>query len=113
MINIIVVPETSDFIKSTIYSLEVYINKTLGVPQIKKRNVKYLAPFWLDKNKRGVDRVFYIKSMKNNKICLGNSFVLDNNWDKISQTRKFEYAHLESFGFIEIKDGILMKYNFK
>ena len=107
MIKVIVVPEKTDFIKSTIYSLEAYINKTLGVPQLKKHNVKYFAPFWLDKNNRGVDRIFHIKSMKNNVIYLGNSFILNKKWVNIGQTRVFEYEPLASFGFIEIKDGLL------
>jgi hypothetical protein len=112
MINVIVVPEINEYIKSTAYDLEVYINKEIGLPKLKENKAKYLAPFWLDEKNRGVDRIYHITGIKDNVIYLGNSFVLKKRWTNAGQTRKFEYHPLESFDFVEISDGLLINYDF-
>ena len=115
-INVIVVPEKTEFIKDTSYHNEIYINKNLGIPKLKERNTKYCAPFWLDENPQGANRVYHILDTYDNGDCtvlvLGNSFVIDHLWNKLGSNRKYEYHLLESFNFIEIKDGLLINYNF-
>jgi hypothetical protein len=113
-IKVIVIPEKAKFIEDTSYYNEVYINKKLGIPKLNEKNVKYVAPFWLDEKTQGVNRLFHIIKVYENAestvIVLGNSFRLNNIWDKMGSHRKFEYHSLNSFNFIEIKDGILMSY---
>jgi hypothetical protein len=112
MINVIVVPENDEFKYDVTHNLEVYINKDIGQPKLQERNVKYLAPFWLNKAEYGVDRLYHIVSVVDNVIYLGNSFILNEIWNKAGQTRKFEYHSLDSFNFVEIKDGLLTHYDF-
>lgn len=112
MINVIVVPENDKFKYDVSHNLVVYINEDIGFPRLKERNAKYLAPFWLNQSEYGVDRLYHILNTSGNEIYLGNSFVLNEQWNKAGQTRKFEYHSLESFNFIEIKDGLLTHYDF-
>jgi len=112
MINVIVVPENDEFKYDVTHNLVVYINKDLGQPRLEDRNVKYLAPFWLNKDEYGVDRLYHITLVEDNVIYLGNSFILEEKWNRAGQTRKFEYHPLESFNFVEIKEGLLTYYNF-
>lgn len=114
-INVIVVPENPKFIQDATYYHQIYINSELGEPNLKGRNAKYVAPFWLKEKQQGVDRVYHIKDMvlADDKSCwiinLGNAFVLDQVWNNMGNHRKFEYHDLSKFGFVEIKDGLLMK----
>lgn len=110
MINVIVVPETDKYKFDVSHDNVVYINPELGEPDLKRRNAKYLAPYWL--SEQCVNRVFHIIKMADNDITLGNSFVLDENWDKMEQHRRFEYHSLESFNLVEAKEGILIQYKF-
>lgn len=113
-INVIVVPEKKQFIHDATFSHQIYVNSDLGKPNLEGRNAKYIAPFWLDVKEPGVDRVYYIEQMdlSDDKSCwivtLGNAFVLPSKWSKMGSHRKFEYHDLAKFGFVEIKDGLLM-----
>jgi len=112
-INVIVVPETEDFSHHVSHENVVWINKNLGTPKLKERNVKYVAPFWLSEENKGVDRIYHIKEVRNgNELVLGNSFVLSEIWSAMGNHRKFEYHPLESFNFVEISDGLLIPYIF-
>ena len=110
-INVIVVPEKKEFIKSTTYKDEIYITKNLGVPKLQENNAKYVAPFWLDENHQGVNRVFHIKKVHSRDDCtvleLGNSFLLDHVWNNMSNHRSFSYHDLSDFNLKEITDGLL------
>ncbi|MGD0712357.1 MAG: hypothetical protein ABR968_14370 [Bacteroidales bacterium] len=110
MINVIVVPETDKYKFDVSHDSVVYINPELGEPNLEGRNAKYLAPYWIAE--QCVNRIFHIVGIEENEITLGNSFVLDENWDKMEQHRRFEYHSLESFDLVEIKDGILISYKF-
>ena len=107
-----VVPETEDFTFNVSHENVVWINKSLGEPKLKERNAKYLAPYWITDDLRGVNRLYHILNISDNEITLGNSFVLDKIWDNMGQYRKFEYKPLKSFNFIELRDGILFPYDF-
>jgi hypothetical protein len=114
MIQVIVVPETGEFIHDVSHENVVWINASLGVPNLDGRNARYLAPCWLTEGFRGVNRVFHIRSVTtiengNTEIALGNSFVLDQVWDEMGSPRKFEYHPLEAFGFEELEDGLLRR----
>ncbi len=114
MINVIVVPETDDFKESVSHGSVVWINSNIGVPKLEGNNAKYLAPYWITDNFRGVNRVYHILDhYKCNdgtyEIVLGNSFVLNDVWDNIGNPRKFEYHRLSEFGFAEITDGLLLR----
>lgn len=115
-IKVIVVPEDDYFAKRAAYQEEIYINKKLGNPLLKKHNAKYAAPYWLNKDKRGVRRVYHIIDVfddgQSTVLKLGNSFLLDEAWDNMGNVRKFEYHSLEKFNFVEVKDGLLTKYQF-
>lgn len=114
-IKVMVVPETPKFKSDTTYRNQIYINSELGKPDLKGRNAKYVAPFWLQEKQQGVNRVYYIENMvlADDKSCyiitLGNSFVLKNIWNNMGNHRKFEYHDLIDFGFVEIKKGLLME----
>lgn len=113
-INVIVVPEKGQFIQDATFSHQIYINSDLGEPNLKGRNAKYIAPYWLDVQEPGVDRVYAIEDMNRSDdgscwiITLGNSFVLNKKWKGMGNHRKYEYHNLIDFGFVEIKDGLLM-----
>ncbi len=115
-INVIVVPEKNTFIKDTSHYNEIYINKNIGIPKLKARNAKYVAPLWIDENPQASNRVYHIintyDTADSTVLVLGNSFVLNEPWNKMGNHRKYEYHLLESFGFIEIKSGILLSYKF-
>jgi hypothetical protein len=81
------------------------------VPKLEEHNARYLAPYWITEDIRGVNRLYHILDISDNEITLGNSFVLDKVWDDIGQYRKFEYHPLKSFNFIELKEGILIPLN--
>ena len=112
-INVIVVPENPQFIQDATYYHQIYINSELGKPNLEGRNAKYVAPYWLEE--QGVNRVYYIEQMdlSDDKTCwiltLGNSFVLDKKWNEMGSHRKFEYHDLAGFGFVEIKDRLLLQ----
>lgn len=113
MKHVIVVPEKEAFERSTTYINEIYINKKLGIPNFKKYEAEYIAPFWLNEEKQGVRRVYHIWNHYDHEDCtiieLGNSFILKNNeiWNKVGNKRRFEYHRLSSFGLVEIKEGLL------
>ncbi len=119
MINVIVVPETNKFKQSVLYDNIVWINAKLGKPNLKSRNVRYLAPFWKTDDFCGVNRLFHIQKVEyfddkkiSAKIHLGNSFISPKTWHKMNQNRRFEYHNLKSFNLIEIKEGLLIPYDF-
>ncbi len=115
-INVIVVPERKDFIEDTSHRNVIYINKNNGIPKLAEHNAKYVAPLWLDEKNKGVNRVYHIIKISESEDCtileLGNSFLLSKVWLGMGNNRKFEYHGLEKFNFVEIKEGILMNYNF-
>lgn len=113
MINVIVVPEKEEYIEHVSHRNIVWINKDLGTPNLEGRNAKYLVPFWCTNENRGAKRIYHILDIKDNEITLGNSFVINKDWDNMGQYRKFEYHPLESFDFIEVKDGFLIPYDFQ
>jgi len=115
MINVIVVPEVESFKIDVSYRNVVWINKNIGTPRLKERNARYLVPYWLTKDIKGVNRIYHIEGFdpKNNEIILGNSFIIRNSWDKMGNHRKYEYHTLESFDFVEVKEGLLIPYNFE
>ena len=110
--TVIAVPEKKGFEKATSHDNEIYINKKLGVPNLKGRNTHYAAPVWLDAKEKGATRVYHILDTYDTSDCtvliLGNSFVLKEVWNNMGNNRKFEYHSLESFDFVEIKEGLLM-----
>ena len=114
-VNVIVVPEKREYIHDTTYLNEIYVNKKLGKPNLKGNNAKYIAPFWLDEDEQGVNRIYHILDDEPREekdayvIPLGNSFVLEKKWNSMGNHRKFEYHSLNKFGFAEIKDGLLLK----
>lgn len=115
-INVIVVPETDEYKFGTYQDNVIWINKTLGRPDLNGWDARYIAPFWLSGSNIGVDRVFEIINISEGEnvyeIYLGNSFVVEN-WDKMHQHRRFEYHPLRSFNLIEIKSGLLLSYTFE
>jgi len=113
MINVIVVPEKEKFIEDVSHENIVWINKALGTPNLKGRNAKYLVPFWCTDENRGAKRIYHILDIEDNEITLGNSFIIEKEWNKMGQYRKFEYHSLESFNFVEVKDGFLIPYDFE
>jgi len=110
MLNVIVVPETSDFEFHVSHKNIVWLNASFGKPKLRERSVRYLAPLWIDTG--SVNRIFHIESMAlkddNYTIRLGNSFVLPISWDGYGQNRRYEYHTLYEFGMIEIRPGLLM-----
>lgn len=111
-IRVIVVPETEDFTHYVSHENVVGINTKLGTPDLIGRNAKYLAPYWITKNFRGVNRIYHILNAlkdKNGNTCieLGNSFVTNKPWDNMGQLVRFEYHDLSEFNFEEIQNGIL------
>jgi len=119
MINVIVVPETNEFEQFVLHDNVVWINAKLGKPNLKDHNVHYLAPFWITDKFRGVNRIFHIQKVEYFKdeqtsatIYLGNSFILPKVWNNMNQPVRFEYHHLESFNVIEVKEGLLIPYDF-
>jgi len=118
MTSVIVVPETDEFKQSVLHDNVAWINAKLGKPNLKGHNVHYLAPFWTTDDFRGVNRIFHIQSVEYFKneprsatIYLGNSFILPKAWNNMNQSVRFEYHNLESFNFIEIKEGLLIPYD--
>jgi len=114
MKQVIVVPETDKFTHPVSHESVVWINSNLGSPNLTGRDVQYLAPYWITEKFRGVDRVYHISNVSKNEdgtttIQLGNSFVIDKPWDKMGQTRKFEYHSLTEFGLEEIEKGLLKR----
>lgn len=110
-INVIVVPETDDFEYHVSHGNVVWINGSLGTPQLEARNVKYLVPYWLKETR--ATRIFQITDVGieegNTAIYLGHSFVLPKSWNKMGSHRKFEYFPLKEFGMTEISEGYLMR----
>jgi hypothetical protein len=110
MINVIVVPENDNFKIDVSYRNIVAFEKNTQIPGLKEHNAKYLAPYWLTKNFKGVNRIFHIEGLdpETNEIKLGNSFVLKNSWDQMSNHRNYELHCLESFNLIEVNEGYLI-----
>ena len=114
MKQVIVVPETDDFKHPVSHESVVWINAALGNPNLDGRDVQYLAPYWITEDFRGVNRVYHIAGVTKNEdgttvITLGNSFVIDQPWNGMGQTRKFEYHGLNEFGLEEIQNGLLRR----
>jgi hypothetical protein len=114
MAQVIVVPETDEFIHPVSHESEVWINSKLGSPDLAGRNARYLAPYWITEKFRGVNRVYHISNVSKDAdgttiIQLGNSFATGESWDNMGQVRKFEYHDLSDFGFVEIEEGLLKR----
>ena len=113
-ISVLVVPEKESFSKAVSHNNVVWISKGLGKPDLKGRNAKYLAPYWL-KNNLGADRIYHILGLKEDEDCyvieLGNSFKLSKNWCDIAQSRRYEYWKLKDFHFVEVAPGLLTPFN--
>lgn len=111
MINVIVVPETEGFKMDVSHENVVWISRNLGVPRLKDRNAKYLAPFWLTEKINGVNRLYHIEDVyvydAVTEIYLGNSFVV-SVWSNMGQHRRYEYHNLDVFGVTELQSGILV-----
>jgi len=112
MSEVIVVPETDDFTYPVSHECIVWINANLGTPNLSGRGVRYLAPYWITEDLRGVNRLYHILDLRKDDkgvttIVLGNSFVTPKLWDSMGQTRKFEYHSLNEFGMEEIEPGLL------
>ncbi|MDD9177067.1 hypothetical protein PVK63_19675 [Aliivibrio sp. S2TY2] len=109
-ISVLVVPETKEFTEDVSHHDVVWINKSLGKPNLEGRNTKYLVPYWL-KDPVGANRIYHILEIKEHKECygiyLGNSFLLPERWESIAQKRRFEYWDLADFKFVEICPGLL------
>ena len=113
MINVIVVPEKEEFIEPVSHKNIVWINtKKTGIPKLSEKNVKYLVPFWLRDKYSGVRKIYHILESTGSEITLGNSFLVETDFT-MKQRRKFEYHSLETFNFIEVKEGFLIPYKFK
>ena len=110
MSNVLVVPELEDWSNSLLQGENIFINENLGRPAIEERDVRYVVPYWLDTNR--VHRIYHIQSMDSEPpsfvISLGNSYIINNNWNNIGQRRRFEYHSLASFGFREVQPGFLL-----
>ena len=110
MKNVIVVPETDDFIGDLFNKEIIYINEALGEPQLKNNNADYIAPYILAEQR--VLRVYEILEMRHvapsYEIYLGNSFLVRGGWNGMGQHRKFEYHPLDKFNFKEIQLGFLI-----
>ncbi len=110
MSNVIVVPEKSEFWEDLFQGEVIYINENLGEPQLESRGVRYIAPYLLDADR--VFRVYHISEIRYVKpsyeIYLGNSFLVQNEWRNMGQTRRFEYHRLSDFGFVEQRPGFLL-----
>jgi|GEM_PF-1925583 len=114
-INVMIVPETIDFLSNVLIDNKIWINKNLGEPRLLERNVKYIAPYWLsNESDRGVNRIYHILDMtstldgKSYEITLGNSFNLIENWHRLDQFRRFQYVPLSEFKLRELAEGILV-----
>ncbi len=109
--NVIIVPETDEFIRPVSHKRVIWININLGKPLLEERNVHYIAPYWLQDD-RGADSVYHILSARVDgeatEITLGNSFVLPKPLTGLIQRRAFSYKRLSELGFIEIREGLLM-----
>ncbi|MCG9648957.1 hypothetical protein L1D24_10290 [Vibrio brasiliensis] len=109
-ISVLVVPETEEFTKDVSHHDVVWINKSLGKPNLKGRNAKYLVPYWL-KEPVGANRIYHILDITEYDDCygikLGNSFILPQQWCGMAQKRRFEYWDLTEFQFVEICPGLL------
>ena len=114
MVNVIVVPETAEFSEDLFQGEVIYINEKLGEPNLKGRNVRYIAPFLL--NEQRVLRLYEILEVRHvppsYEIYLGNSFLVKEMWNKMNQHRKFEYHSLDEFNFIELTEGFLFPHIF-
>jgi hypothetical protein len=112
-VQVIVVPETSDYQLEVSHDNSVYINsEKLGNPKLEAWDARYLAPYWLKEG--GANRVYHITNVTKNEdglttITLGNSFVLDKVWIGMCSPRRFEYHPLDAFGFAEIEPGLLKR----
>ena len=75
---------------------------------------RYVAPYWIGGETRGVKRIYHILTVANDGqstvLTLCNSFVLDEPWDGMGQARRFSYYPLKDFGFVELQEGFLLKY---
>ena len=87
MINVIVVPETDAFREDLFHGETIYINEALGEPNLKGRNVRYVAPYLMKEQR--VLRLYQIIDMKHVKpsyeIYLGNSFLLKQPWNNLNR----------------------------
>ena len=114
MIQVIVVPQTDEFKEDVSHNDMVYINLNLGEPNLGGRDARYAAPCWLYADKPGVRRVYQILSTftdgQSTVLRLGNSFLLDEVWNDMGQSRRYEYHPLKNFGYVEVQKGHLMKY---
>ena len=111
MTKVMIVPETDEYALDVSHSNTVWVTKALGTPRLDEHRASYLAPLWL-KEPSGVTRLYHILDVTDighaTEISLGNSFVLPIRWDAPGQRRRFEYNDLSSFGFVEIKPGLLL-----
>ena len=77
---------------------------------MRHREANYLASFWSGDNE-GDTRRFHVTELRDTQdsteLVLGNSFVLPSNCTDIGQRRRFEYHPLATFGFVEIRPGLL------
>lgn len=112
MEKVIIIPETKEFTLHVSHENIAWTNKNLGEPKIEEHNVKYLAPFWL-KGNEGITRLYHIIDFSESENAysfqLGNSFILDEPLNELSQRRVFSYRSLYDFGFIEIGKGLLTR----
>jgi len=110
MSNVIVVPEKDNFRQDIFEGEVIYINESLGQPDLSRHNVSYAAPYLF--NERRVLRVYHILEMRhvapNYEIYLGNSFLVNPSWNDLNQNRRFEYHPLASFRFREERPGFLL-----
>lgn len=111
MVTVLIVPETEQYAFNVSHENLVWVNKKLGVPDLRKHNTRYIAPLWL-REPAGINRVYHIRKTNHLEDCteylLGNSFVLDNPWNNPAQRRRFEYLPLSDLGFSELQDGVLI-----
>ncbi|PMR73565.1 hypothetical protein [Billgrantia endophytica] len=111
MPKVMIVPETDEYALDVSHSNTVWVTKALGTPRLDEHHAPYLAPLWL-KAPSGVTRIYHILGVKDighaTEISLGNSFILPESWDAPGQRRRFEYRDLSDFGFVEIKQGLLL-----
>ena len=117
-VHVLVVPEKEIYFEELYHDNFIWINADHGQPQLEKRQARYCAPFFLEGSKLGVHRIFHIKDCKLTdsetvyRLELGNSFYVKYNSDfKMGQKVRFEYHTLASFGFAEIKPGLLLDLN--
>lgn len=110
--NVLIVPETEDFVTPVSHEGKVWISLKLGEPRLEANDARYVAPYWL-KDDSGANRIYHILDSRVDgnatEIALGNSFVLSKRLTGLTQRRVFSYKRLSEFGMVEIRDGLLME----